>query len=520
MNIREHFSLEDLIRRGMPYHEAIDLLRNLGATPGFADEPGQWSYLSRQVLRPHHPASVHEDLFRETYRTWDPRKGPPPAWVPPDDIRSRCNLGRLLDRLGFATEADLRAWSVRDRAGFWAAMVRALGIQFNRPFEAVVDLADGPERPRWFPGAMLNITASCFRADPEAIALRQHTERGDVRELTFGALERLCNRVAEGLASAGVAPGESVGLLLPMTVEAIAVLLGIIRAGCVVVAVAESFAPSEIERRLRLGGARLVMTQDAILRRGGPPATLPQATPGRRGPGRRHPVGRRTGHPAPPGGPVLERLPLPARRVHAGPLRADGACGHPLLLRDHGRPQGDSLVTDDHDQGRRRRLPLPGHPARRRGRLAHQPGLDDGPVAGLRHAPQPRHDRPLRRAPRHRGLLPVRGGGGRHHPGPGPEPGRGLEGTRLAGEPRLEPDQAVQLQRRMLQPWRHALPDGAGRVSAGDRVPAAGPRSAAAISPALCCCRTPPPASTRSPTGSSWRSATSGGGRRTVAKGS
>ena len=269
MNIRERFSLEDLIRRGMPYHEAIDLLRNLDATPGFADEPGQWSYLSRQVLRPHHPASVHEDLFRETYRTWDPRKGPPPAWVPPDDIRSRCNLGRLLDRLGFATEADLRAWSVRDRAGFWAAMVRALGIQFNRPFEAVVDLADGPERPRWFPGAMLNITASCFRADPEAIALRQHTERGDVRELTFGALERLCNRVAEGLASAGVAPGESVGLLLPMTVEAIAVLLGIIRAGCVVVAVAESFAPSEIERRLRLGGARLVMTQDAILRRGG-----------------------------------------------------------------------------------------------------------------------------------------------------------------------------------------------------------------------------------------------------------
>ena len=251
MNIREHFSLEDLIRRGMPHHEAIDLLRNLDATPGFADEPSQWSYLSRQVLRPHHPASVHEDLFQETYRTWDPRKGPPPAWIPPDDIRSRCNLGRLLDRLGFATESEFRAWSVRDRAGFWAAMVHALAIQFDRPYEAVVDLTDGPERPRWFPGAMLNITASCFRADPEAIALRQHTERGEVRELTFGALERLCNRVANSLASAGVAPGDPVGLLLPMTVEAIAVLLGIIRAGCVAVAVAESFAPPEIELRLR-----------------------------------------------------------------------------------------------------------------------------------------------------------------------------------------------------------------------------------------------------------------------------
>ena len=83
-----------------------------------------------------------------------------------------------MDRLGFATESEFRAWSVRDRAGFWAAMVHALAIQFDRPYEAVVDLTDGPERPRWFPGAMFNITASCFRADPEAIALRQHTDAG------------------------------------------------------------------------------------------------------------------------------------------------------------------------------------------------------------------------------------------------------------------------------------------------------------------------------------------------------
>ena len=75
--------------------------------------------------------------------------------------------------------------------------------------------------------------------------------------------------MANGLASAGVAPGDPVGLLLPMTVEAIAVLLGIIRAGCVAVAVAESFAPPEIELRLRIGGARLVITQDTIPRLGG-----------------------------------------------------------------------------------------------------------------------------------------------------------------------------------------------------------------------------------------------------------
>ncbi len=268
MGTFERISLEELMCQGLPHREALDLLRGLDAASAIADAPGRWSYLSRHVLRPHHPASVHESLFRETYRDWDPRNGPAPAWIPTDDIRSRCNLGRLLDRLGFETEVDFHAWSVRDRVGFWAVMVRELAVRFDRPFRDVVDLADGPERPRWFPGALLNITNSCFQADPGAVALRQHSEAGDRREMTYGDLERLCNRVADGLASAGLAPGDPVGLLLPMTIEAVAAFLGILRAGGVVVSVAESFAPPEVELRLRLGGARLVITQDAILRHG------------------------------------------------------------------------------------------------------------------------------------------------------------------------------------------------------------------------------------------------------------
>ncbi len=201
---------------------------------------------------------------------WDPQHGPPPAWIPPEEVRCQCHLGRLLDRLGFATEADFRAWTIRDRAGFWATMVEALGIRFDRPFDTVLDLTDGPERPRWFCGARLDITDSCFPVgtDPEAIAVREWSEDGKYRERGYGELDWMANRIAATLTAAGLAPGDAVGLLLPSTIEAVEATLGIIRAGCVVVGVAESFAPPEIALRLRLGGARLVITQQAIRRRG------------------------------------------------------------------------------------------------------------------------------------------------------------------------------------------------------------------------------------------------------------
>src|SRR5205807_5044922 len=103
---------------------------------------------------------------------------------------------------------------------------------------------------------------------PGAIAVRQHSEGEDRRAMTYGDLERLSDRVAGGLASVGLAPGEADGLLMPMTIEAVAALLGIIRAGCVVVGVSASFAPPEIDLRLRRGGARLVITRETIPRRG------------------------------------------------------------------------------------------------------------------------------------------------------------------------------------------------------------------------------------------------------------
>ena len=50
--------------------------------------------------------------------------------------------------------------------------------------------------------------------------------------------------------------------------ESVAIYLGIVKAGCVVVGIADSFAPDEIATRLRIGDAKAIFTQDYINRAG------------------------------------------------------------------------------------------------------------------------------------------------------------------------------------------------------------------------------------------------------------
>ena len=53
---------------------------------------------------------------------------------------------------------------------------------------------------------------------------------------------------------------------MPMTPESIAIYLGIVKSGCVVISIADSFSAAEIAMRCRLGKAKAIITQDVIYR--------------------------------------------------------------------------------------------------------------------------------------------------------------------------------------------------------------------------------------------------------------
>jgi acetyl-CoA synthetase len=196
-------------------------------------------------------------------------EGPLPVWLPDPADAAASNVGRLMAERGIAEYHDLHAWSARDRAGFWEAAVRRLGVHWRREPRATLDLDGGAADPRWFPGASLNVAESCLRGPDDRVALieRREGEEG-LRRTTLGDLRRRVFAFARGLGAAGLRPGDAVALYMPFHGDCVAAYLGVVAAGVRVVSVADSLPPKELARRLEIGNVRLVIASSRYRRAG------------------------------------------------------------------------------------------------------------------------------------------------------------------------------------------------------------------------------------------------------------
>jgi acetyl-CoA synthetase len=251
-----------LAEQGLSAEEADRLAQDIARTLPGAPAPARWRQLVNGVLTRDLSFAVHRAVHRFLFRDWPASAGPAPAWVPADDAFERSHLGELARLVGVPDYPALHAWSVAHRAEFWAAMIERLGIVLARPPNGPADLAD-PRHPDWLPGAQLNIASSCFRSDPQATAIiYQHGQGEPLRRVTYGELDVLSNRVANGLRRAGVDCGGAVAVVLPMSPEAVAIYLGLVKAGCPVISFSDSFSAEESASRLRIGQAVGLFTQE------------------------------------------------------------------------------------------------------------------------------------------------------------------------------------------------------------------------------------------------------------------
>jgi acetyl-CoA synthetase len=188
------------------------------------------------------------------------------SWVPSPDFISSTNIAWLMRRVGVTSYEELHRWSVRDREAFWRLVIDRLNIRFQKPFSRVIDLSQGVESPRWLVGAQFNIVESCFKAPPDSPAIIHQADGGKIKVMSVAELAALTDRVAANLQRNGFRPGDALAIIMPMTAEAVAIYLGIIKTGCVAVGIADSFRPREIAIRLRLAKAKAVFVQDVIVR--------------------------------------------------------------------------------------------------------------------------------------------------------------------------------------------------------------------------------------------------------------
>ena len=268
MAMAKQLSLEHVVTCGVEKNMAAAMLPQINLWLSSLPASECWQQLTRYIVKPTQPFALHQLLYETTFSDWDTHQGQPPAWFPSEEQIQATNIAALMNQLKVASYPELHAWSARHRAEFWDIMIQRLGIRFRQNYAQIVDLSQGVESPQWLVGSRLNITESCFQAPEDTAAIVFQPEGGLLSTLTYGELHALTNRVANGLVEAGFQAGDAIAIDMPMTAESIAIYLGIVKAGCVVVAIADSFAKSEIATRLRLSKAKAIFTQDYIRRAG------------------------------------------------------------------------------------------------------------------------------------------------------------------------------------------------------------------------------------------------------------
>jgi acetyl-CoA synthetase len=196
------------------------------------------------------------------------------VWRPDPATAARTRIARFMAQHGLASLEALQRRSVEDLEWYWDAVARDLGWVWSTPYREVVDLSEGIQWPRWFPGGRMNLAANCVdkhlarRAGEPAVI--SEAESGEARVLTYAELGAEVGRLANALRGLGVGAGDTVGVFLPMSQEAAVAILACSRIGAIYAPCFSGFGAQAVATRLAGAGARALITADGFARRGHP----------------------------------------------------------------------------------------------------------------------------------------------------------------------------------------------------------------------------------------------------------
>jgi acetyl-CoA synthetase len=194
-------------------------------------------------------------------------------WRPDGALLADHRAARLLARSGMGDLEALQARAVRDPAWFWGLAVEDLGLAWQRPWDRVLDLANGPEFPRWWAGGAFDHAAAVIdrwsgsHAGDEALVWEG--DDGALRRLTGQDLAAAVEAAADRFAKHGIGPSTKVGVFLPMLPETVITVLALGRLQAVFTPLFSGYAAPAVAARLRAFEATHLVTADGFRRRGG-----------------------------------------------------------------------------------------------------------------------------------------------------------------------------------------------------------------------------------------------------------
>ncbi|MDA0911109.1 MAG: AMP-binding protein, partial [Proteobacteria bacterium] len=229
----------------------------------------KWQQLTRHYLTPNISFDIHHKLYHLCYAKSEFK----PIWLPDTETIKNSYLGKWLDKLNFSDVSQFYQYSIDSPQTFWGQAIADLGLSFSKKPLASFDMSLFPYTPTWLPGSAFNIAHCCIDVEDD-LAMKPAIIYKGVRygkcthqTINYAELKDLVLTIAQGLKHHyQLSPKDTVAIIMPMNIEAVATYLAIIYLGASVVSIADSFSESEINKRLKISNCELVVTQDVITR--------------------------------------------------------------------------------------------------------------------------------------------------------------------------------------------------------------------------------------------------------------
>jgi acetyl-CoA synthetase len=201
------------------------------------------------------------------------RDAPDVAWRPDPAVAADARLARFLRATGEPSLDALQARAAADPAWFWGAAADDIGVAWARRPHQIADFSGGPAWTRWWIGGAFDWSWAAVEPraarDPDGIAIDWEGEDGATRRLTNAELAAAVRAAVAQLSSSGIEAGDRVGILLPMLPETVIAVLAVSRIGAVFTPIFSGYGAPAIASRLADCEAKLLITADGFLRRGG-----------------------------------------------------------------------------------------------------------------------------------------------------------------------------------------------------------------------------------------------------------
>ena len=187
------------------------------------------------------------------------------SFDPPADFVANARIKSMEEYQTLYTE------SLESPETFWKR--ETADLVFQTPWTELLEWK--APHAKWFLGAKLNITESCLdrhlKTDVrDKAALVWESEPGESTSMTYAELHEKVVGFAAALKKLGVEKGDRVAIYMGMVPEAVIGMLACARIGAPHTVVFGGFAPDSLRDRINDCNAKVVLTQDAVWRRGKP----------------------------------------------------------------------------------------------------------------------------------------------------------------------------------------------------------------------------------------------------------